>query len=301
MSAEIRVDRITSRTGINTLSFTESGILYNFNVGFGTTSPRANVDVEGNLIVTGGNAGIGTTVSTSRLNVRGDVNISGVTTITTVKVGTAVTIDSSGVQVGAGRSIKLFGSTSGFISIGASAVAGISTLTLPVGVGSSGQILGTNGSGVLSFVGGRILNVFFESDSTNYTRTSTTSAIFGASFTYTPVSATSHFLCWGTSTTEADQSGGDNDALVLLTYANQLANGSYNDWNTGTNNVGGLNVATNFEVRGQVTVFQEFSDRNSAGNVVIRNYGAAEADGTAGQVTTMTVFNSSILLIEYEP
>jgi len=301
MSAEIRVDRITSRTGINTLSFTESGILYNFNVGFGTTSPRANVDVEGNLIVTGGNAGIGTTVSTSRLNVRGDVNISGVTTITTVKVGTAVTIDSSGVQVGAGRSIKLFGSTSGFISIGASAVAGISTLTLPVGVGSSGQILGTNGSGVLSFVGGRILNVFFEVDGTDYTRTSTTSVAFGASFSYTPVSATSHFLCWGTSTTEADQSGGDNDALVMLTYANQLANGSFNDWNTGTNNVGGLNVATNFEVRGQVTVFQQFSDRNSAGNVVIRNYGSAEADGTAGQVTTMTVFNSSILLIEYEP
>jgi len=259
------------------------------------------------------NAGVSTlgNATASTLNVTGFtttnatsatfLNVSGVTTITTVKVGTAVTIDSSGVQVGAGRSIKLFGSTSGFISIGASAVAGISTLTLPVGVGSSGQILGTNGSGVLSFVGGRILNVFFEVDGTNYTRTSTTSAIFGASFTYTPVSATSHFLCWGTSTTEADQSGGDNDALVLLTYANQLANGSYNDWNTGTNNVGGLNVATNFEVRGQVTVFQEFSDRNSAGNVVIRNYGSAEADGTAGQVTTMTVFNSSILLIEYEP
>jgi len=82
MAAEIRVDRITSRTGINTFSFTETGISYGYNVGFGTTSPRANVDVEGNLIVTGGNAGIGTTVSTSRLNVIGDVRVSGVVTAT---------------------------------------------------------------------------------------------------------------------------------------------------------------------------------------------------------------------------
>jgi len=82
MSAEIRVDRITSRSGINTFSFTETGISYGYNVGFGTTSPRANVDVEGNLIVTGGNAGIGTSVSTSRLNVIGDVRVSGVVTAT---------------------------------------------------------------------------------------------------------------------------------------------------------------------------------------------------------------------------
>jgi len=53
MAAEIRVDRITSRTGINTLSFTESGISYNFNVGFGTTSPRSRVDVEGDIRVSG--------------------------------------------------------------------------------------------------------------------------------------------------------------------------------------------------------------------------------------------------------
>ncbi len=44
MAAEIRVDRITSRTGINTLSFTGDGFSYLTNVGIGTTNTTAAVN-----------------------------------------------------------------------------------------------------------------------------------------------------------------------------------------------------------------------------------------------------------------
>ena len=66
MAAEIRVDRITSRTGINTISFTGDGFSFLTNVGIGTTVPRDSVkfDVDGS----------------ARFN--GDVNFAGATGVT---------------------------------------------------------------------------------------------------------------------------------------------------------------------------------------------------------------------------
>ena len=48
-------------------------------------------------------------------------------------------------------SLRLNGSTSGYVAIDAPAAAGSNTLTLPTGNGTSGQVLNTNGSGVLSW------------------------------------------------------------------------------------------------------------------------------------------------------
>jgi hypothetical protein len=58
--------------------------------------------------------------------------------------------------------LRLNGSTSGYVEIDAPATAGSNTLTLPNGNGSSGQYLQTNGSGALSWAGvttGKILQV----------------------------------------------------------------------------------------------------------------------------------------------
>jgi len=48
--------------------------------------------------------------------------------------------------------LRLNGSTSGYVEIDAPAAAGSNTLVLPTGNGSSGQVLSTNGSGTLSWV-----------------------------------------------------------------------------------------------------------------------------------------------------
>jgi hypothetical protein len=47
--------------------------------------------------------------------------------------------------------LRLNGSTSGYTEIDAPALAGNNTLVLPTGNGSSGQLLETNGAGVLTF------------------------------------------------------------------------------------------------------------------------------------------------------
>jgi len=53
--------------------------------------------------------------------------------------------------------LRLNGSNSGFTEIDAPAVAGSNTLVLPGGNGSNGNILGTDGSGNLSWVNGRMV------------------------------------------------------------------------------------------------------------------------------------------------
>jgi hypothetical protein len=54
-------------------------------------------------------------------------------------------------------SLRLNGSTSGYTEIDAPALAGSNTLVLPTGNGSDGNILGTDGAGNLSWVGGRMV------------------------------------------------------------------------------------------------------------------------------------------------
>jgi hypothetical protein len=53
--------------------------------------------------------------------------------------------------------VRLTGSTSGYTELTAPASAGNNTLVLPSGNGSNGQILGTDGAGNLSWVGGRMV------------------------------------------------------------------------------------------------------------------------------------------------
>ena len=60
-------------------------------------------------------------------------------------------------------SLRLNGSTSGYVELDAPATAGSNTLTLPDGNGSSGQYLQTNGSGVLSWQTVATPTIAFES------------------------------------------------------------------------------------------------------------------------------------------
>jgi len=123
-------------------------------------------------------------------------NVSGVSTFTTVKVGTAATIDSSGVQVGAGKSIRLYGATSGFSDIIAAAGSASTIFTLPANGGTAGQFLQTDGSGALSFAGaGKILQVVQTVKTDTFTTSSTTPVdITGFNVSITPSSSSSKIL-----------------------------------------------------------------------------------------------------------
>ena len=103
MAAEIRVDRITSRTGINTLSFTGDGFALLTNVGIGTT----NVDgKEASATNTNKlNVGIITAreIYADSLN-QANVNITGIAT-----VGTALSLaDNVKAQFGTGGDLQIY-------------------------------------------------------------------------------------------------------------------------------------------------------------------------------------------------
>jgi hypothetical protein len=63
----------------------------------------------------------------------------------------AANITSNTVNVGAGKSIRLYGASSGYSEIVAAAGSASTTFTLPANGGSASQYLQTNGSGVLSW------------------------------------------------------------------------------------------------------------------------------------------------------
>ena len=109
--------------------------------------------------------------------------------------------------------LRLNGSTSGYTEIDAPAVAGSNTLVLPTGNGTSGQVLTTNGSGVLSWAGaGKILQVASTTKTDTFSTTNTAyTDITGLSASITPTSSSSKILVFG----HVDV-GSSADVLVAL-------------------------------------------------------------------------------------
>ena len=82
--------------------------------------------------------------------------------------------------------LKLNGSSSGYVAIDAPAAAGSNTLVLPADNGSNGEYLQTNGSGVLDWAvagGGKVLQYVYNSSTTNVTSTGSEHVIVDASIT----------------------------------------------------------------------------------------------------------------------
>jgi hypothetical protein len=102
------------------------------------------------------------------------------------------------VNVGAGKSIRLYGATSGYSEIVAAAGSASTTFTLPANGGSASQYLQTNGSGGLSWAGvttGKILQVV-QASKTDTTSTASQDSFvdLGLSASITPSSTSSKVL-----------------------------------------------------------------------------------------------------------
>jgi len=151
--------------------------------------------------------------------------VSGVSTVTDLRVGTAVTANSNGIQVGAGKSVRIFGSTSGFSDIIASSAAGASELTLP------------NTSGTLDRLNraGNVLQVVQSTLTSMVSTSSSTYADLGLSASITPSSSTSKVLV-SVSLAACGKSNANSQNLLmarLLRGATEILvldpNGGYNN------------------------------------------------------------------------
>ena len=112
--------------------------------------------VEGNtLSVTGIASVAGTMNVTGQANFASGANVTGVVTFANADLQSNITVSSltsnGTVEVGAGKSIKLNGASSGYTEIIAAAGSGSTTFVLPANGGSASQYLQTDGTGVLSW------------------------------------------------------------------------------------------------------------------------------------------------------
>lgn len=115
--------------------------------------------------------------------------------------------------------LRLNGSTSGYVELDCPAVGGSNTLVLPGGNGTSGQVLSTNGSGALSWAnGGKILQVVQTVKSDAFTNTTKGSyvAVTGLSASITPATTGSKVLIFA----EVAWDGANNYPVFLHIYRN---------------------------------------------------------------------------------
>ena len=95
--------------------------------------------------------GSGQTVTISAANITASSSTITANTFSGSLSSSGVSTFSDTVNVGAGKSIRLYGASSGYSDIIAAAGSASTTFTLPANGGSNGQYLQTNGSGALSF------------------------------------------------------------------------------------------------------------------------------------------------------
>ena len=193
--------------------------------------------------------GSGQTVTISAANITASSSTITANTFSGSLSSSGVSTFSDTVNVGAGKSIRLYGASSGYSDIIAAAGSASTTFTLPANGGSNGQYLQTNGSGGLSFagVGGTILNTYTATDTAGRTTTSETftAASNTASVTLTPASADSKFLIFLTTTMNCND-GNDGWILTLFRDTTNLAADAVDGFLQG-NSVPGV-VATTFPV-----------------------------------------------------
>jgi hypothetical protein len=130
MAAEIRVDTIKSRSGINTISLNNNSF----------------------SVLT--NVGIGTTVATSKLEIVGSVNISGITTIGTVLItsGIVTATSPSGIVTYYGDGSELLGVIGGIGIQSAGTIIGTGVTTLNF-IGAANTISVSGSTATISITG----------------------------------------------------------------------------------------------------------------------------------------------------
>lgn len=102
------------------------------------TALGVNTGSAGAFVVNGGALGTPSSGTVTNLTGTASININGTVGATTQNTGYFTTV-------------RLYGSSSGYVGLQGAAAAGSTTYTLPAADGTNGQVLSTNGSGTLSW------------------------------------------------------------------------------------------------------------------------------------------------------
>ena len=205
MAAEIRVDKIKSRSGINTidLSLSNDGFVFNDNVGIGTSSVLGAANAANTRVLNVGVVTANSVFASFTGDITGDVtgNATGLSgsptiTVTAVNVGTAATLSANGNVAFAGLATAnggvQVGTSATIFANGNAAFAGVATANggFNIGIQSAGIVVAQNvGISTLNFVGSGNSITYHSSSNTLGIEISGGSG--GVSETSTDVSSTS--------------------------------------------------------------------------------------------------------------
>ena len=165
MAAEIRVDKIKSRSGINTIDFSLSndGFVFNENVGIGTSSVLGAANAANTRVLNVGVVTANNVYAAFTGDITGDATgLSGspTITVTAVNVGTAATLSANGNVAISGITTAnggvQVGTSATIFANGNAAFAGVATANggFNIGIQSAGIVVAQNvGISTLNFVG----------------------------------------------------------------------------------------------------------------------------------------------------
>lgn len=200
---------------------------------------------SGNFVFDGTNVGIGTSTPGARLDVK--------------------------------STIRLSGSSSGYVGLSAAAAAGSTTYTLPSVDGSAGQLLSTNGSGVLSWA----------------SLVTGVSSVSGGSTGLTPASATAGAITLGGTLNVASGGTGATDAATArsnLGVPSTSGTGASGTWGisiTGNaQTLGGLSLAAGSSAPAASTVLRSDSSGFCFFNYINSNTLNSENPGVSQVIVT---------------
>ena len=165
MAAEIRVDKIKSRSGINTIDFSLSndGFVFNESVGIGTSSVLGAANAANTRVLNVGVVTANNVYAAFTGDITGDATgLSGspTITVTAVNVGTAATLSANGNVAISGITTAngglIVGAAATIFANGNAAFAGVATANggFNIGIQSAGIVVAQNvGISTLNFVG----------------------------------------------------------------------------------------------------------------------------------------------------
>ena len=126
----------------------------------GNVYAGGNVVVSGNVVASANVVASGNVVASANVVVSGNV-------LVTRNIG--INTSTPGANLDVKGTIRLSGSTSGYVGLSPAAAAGSTTYTLPSADGSVGQVLATNGSGGLSWSNGNGIRASVHTSSGTFT------------------------------------------------------------------------------------------------------------------------------------
>ncbi|HEY9659802.1 MAG TPA: hypothetical protein V6C65_15205, partial [Allocoleopsis sp.] len=246
---------------------------------------------------------VGTATTPAPLSISGGIGSNASLIVNQTNNGDIFAASSSGItkfSVANDGTIKLFGSTSGFVGIKANATSANNTLVLPNGNGSGSQVLSNDGTGVLSWTTVATGENVWQRSGNNISPTSASYvAIIGGSTPFT----NSELTIAGTTPTITIGDGGAEDTMLHFDGSSTDFHLGIDDSDSGKFKIGtgstlGTNTKVTIDTSGNVGIGTETPSLIAGNYAAIMATGGAQFSSISG--AGLAACNSAVDVLKWD-